>query len=88
VKCAGNIFNSGLTSPRFGCTCPNCEHARKLKGYSIKPDDLELYLTFLIYVAALAGQKLPRNTLLIQKKSWIRDLADVKAFLARYDMNL
>lgn len=49
---------------------------------------LELNLTFLLYVAALHSQRLRRNVLIVQKKSWNRDVEALRSWLAERGMTL
>lgn len=88
MKCTGSILNSGLTSPRFGCTCNNCEFVRHTRGYSIKPEDSELMWVSFIYIAGLHSQRLARNCLIVQKKFWNADLTYLRDWLSKYGVTL
>jgi hypothetical protein len=54
----------------------------------IPPPKLELSLVFMIYMAALNGQRLQRNHLRVQTKSWQNDRDRTKEWLAKYKMTL
>lgn len=48
----------------------------------------ETGLVSLLYIAALQAQKLRKNAQIVQEKSWFRNLAEVRSWLAANDMKL